>query len=121
MKQLLIEGKIFDQQSVESPETSKKRKLLKAKLDHRSRKINHADAYIKYVGELYSDCCPTNSHIRALPYESKRQLYEEYSHFCTTTLKLNFKSFANYETFRKAFNSNQNHIRLVGCKGTLKI
>lgn len=118
MKQQLLDG-TFHNLPGDSPVASKKRKQLKSQLDSRSRKINHADAYIKYIGDLYTDCSPTNSHIRALPYETKTQLYEEYSHFCEKTLKLNFKKFANKETFRKAFNNNKENLRLVGCKGII--
>lgn len=113
MEENLCENTLND-----SPGTKKKRKFIKTHQDVRSKKTHHADAYIKYISEIYSDSCPTNSHIRALPYETKRQIYDEYSHFCQTTYKLNKKDYANYETFRKAFIANRGSIRLVGCKGT---
>ena len=110
---------VFSKSSGDQRGGQKNKKRKKNENDKRANKFRHAVSYIKYISSLFSDTCPTNSQIHALPYETRRQLYDEYRHFCKTTLKLNYNAYAGKECFRQAFESVKDSIKLVGCKGFL--
>jgi hypothetical protein len=110
----------FIEQIIDSTTDPKKKKKEEKKInqnDKRAGKFRHAVSYIKYISTMFSDTSPTKSNIYALPYETRHQVYEEYRHFCKTTLKLNYNKFAGRETFRLAFDSLKDTIKLVGSKG----
>jgi hypothetical protein len=92
-------------------------KATKEKNDARSAKTMHAIAYIKYIGEAFSDTCPTNDQIRCIPYESIQQLFDEYKDFCVVENVRPDKR-ASLETFRKCMKELDGQFRLIGCKGS---
>lgn len=99
-----------------SPKTRQRNKELKRLQDPRTRKYKHANTYIQYVATVFSDTSPTKKNIRAVPYESVSQLYEEYQHYCKSQL-LKFDAPAGREVFRQAFKDLGDSIKLVGAKG----
>jgi hypothetical protein len=106
MKDSIIQGFSFNEIKVD-----------KTKDDARSTKTMHAIAYIKYIGEAFSDTCPTNDQIRCIPYESVQQLFNEYKDYCDVD-EVNPEKKANYETFRKCMKELDGQFRLIGCKGS---
>ena len=93
-------------------------KTFKRLNDKRSSKFQHATNYILYIAQIFADTCPTNKDIRAVPYESVNQLFEEYCNHCEST-KVNINCQAKRGTFFKAFNELGSQIKLVGAKGML--
>ena len=89
---------------------------LKRLLDRRTSKFMHATNYILYIAQIFADTCPTNKNIRAVPYESVSQLFEEYEFHCIAT-KVNLNCQAKRRTFDKAFNKLGDQVKLVGAKG----
>jgi len=92
---------------------------LKRSLDKRSSKFRHAVAFVEYMSQIFSDAIPTYGNIKAIPFESVSELYTEYEHQCQarfTPVNL----FARINTFRKAFASLKDSIRLLGCKGSFQ-
>ena len=74
------------------------------------------DSFINYIGEFYSDTCPTDGNIKFLPYESVSSIYNEYcSHVVTKDLIP-----ASQSTFRACFNKVEDKYRLVTAKGSFQ-
>lgn len=119
MKEMQADG--FDPTSYLDKKTEtafsiERNKELKRKNDKRSSKFQHATTYILYVASIFSDTSPTKSEIRAVPYESVSQLFEEYNSHCESTL-VNQSLKARKGTFTKAFKELGSQIKLVGAKG----
>jgi len=111
---------LLDKNIGESKVSIERNKQFKRLKDKRSSKFHHATNYILYIAQIFADTCPTKKDIRAVPYESVNQLFEEYGFHCEST-KVNIHCQAQRGTFFKAFKQLGDQIKLVGAKGMLLI
>ena len=86
-------------------------KVERIKIIKRTRKYRHAIAFIQYLAG--HDTEPTNG-IKVLPFESVKQLYEEYQHYCHCPLNNKSKTTAGRAIFFEAFNGLKDTVKLAG-------
>ena len=117
-KDKLLAGNYFEELNrPKSPNTIRQEKELKRLKDPRSNKSIHASAYIDYIADVFSDAIPTDGTIRALPYETITQFFEEYVSFCQSTLLMKKDEYCGIDTFSNVWTDYSDTLRLTGCKG----
>jgi hypothetical protein len=88
-------------------------KRLRVYRDPRTRTERHAIAFIKYL-EILSDYCP-RSDMKVLPFETVKQVYEEYKKYCDSPLNTS-KINADKTIFYEVFNGLNDTVKLAGVK-----
>lgn len=89
-------------------------------------KEEHARAWIEYMGALFAEVGygENNTHKRYLPYDSFTELFAEYEHYHRFENKdirnVQDKVTGSKETFRKAFQSLKDKIKLRTAKGSFE-
>ena len=85
-------------------------KRLREYRDPRTRSERHAIAFINYL----SDYCP-RSDMKVLPFETVKQVYEEYKKYCDSPLNTS-KINADKTIFYEVFNGLNDTVKLAGVK-----
>lgn len=90
---------------------------LKRLKSDQTKKSSHAKSYIQWLALIFADTSPTDSKVKILPYENVQQMHEEYIAFCRSQ-GIHVSLHCSYETFRVAFNSLHEEVRLRRAKGS---
>lgn len=87
--------------------------------DGRANKYLHGLSFINHVAQIFSDTVPTDGNKVCIPYETIDELFREYENYCNTCAS-HIATRCGLSTFRKAFRSVGDTVKMLGSKGTFQ-